>query len=61
LAADSRGGRLDVKLIDFDHTVIKSEKPDLAKSDSGAAYGLRNLIKVRHEKVQLPLCCCMRM
>jgi hypothetical protein len=46
LSAESRGGRLDVKLIDFDHTVIKSENPALAKSDSGAAYGIRNLIKM---------------
>ncbi len=38
--------RADVRLIDFDHTLIKSEAPELQHEDCGATLGVRNLIKV---------------
>ena len=33
-----------MRLIDFDHTVIKADTPDSANDDSGAGIGIRNLI-----------------
>ncbi len=37
--------RVDVRLIDFDHTVIKAELPGSVSDDSGARLGIRNLIR----------------